>query len=100
MQNKLTARPIQNKSLEAFVMEADKRKNNADYQENINEDYPWLDPNVRSDVTKSLTVQLKEEYLLKIKYLSMKTNISQQKMLRNFISSGVEQMLNEIIKSK
>ena len=98
MQNKLTARPSHNKSLETFVMEADKKKNSFELQETKSESYPWLSENVRSDVTKSLTVQLKEEYLLKIKFLSMKTNISQQKMLREFISKGVEQMLNDIIK--
>jgi len=46
------------------------------------ESYPWDDPRVREDVIKSVNLRLSEPYILKLQYLSEKTNKSQQELIR------------------
>lgn len=58
--------------------------------------YPWNEDRVRQDVQKVFTVKLTEEYILKIKYISERTNKSQQKIVRGIITSNIDNILKEI----
>jgi hypothetical protein len=46
---------------------------------------PWEDPKVREDLTKVLSLRLSEPDYLKLKFLSEKTNISQQKLIERVL---------------
>lgn len=46
---------------------------------NKKEIYPWEAEHVRKDVQKAFTAHFPEEYILKLRYISAKTNKSQQK---------------------
>ena len=88
--NKITSRPPTKKSLQDFILEAEKKD---DYQEekvSISKCYPWEDERVREDVQKVFTVKLPEAYILKIKYISTMTNKSQQKIVREIICNGLD----------
>jgi hypothetical protein len=43
---------------------------------------PWNEPGVRQDVIKSVNLRLDEPTLLKLKWVSEKTRISQQELIR------------------
>ena len=53
--------------------------------ENTDEAYPWDDPKVREDVIKSVNLRLSEPYILKLQYLSEKTHLSQQEIIRKVL---------------
>jgi len=90
--NKITSRPPVNKTAHDFILDAEKRgvsENKPDKKEI----YPWSEGKLRSDVQKVFTVKLMEEYTSKIKYISDITNKSQQKIVREIIISGVDELL-------
>jgi hypothetical protein len=91
--SKITSHPPK-KSAQDFILAAEKKAENSS---NIlpKEKLPWELDNVRSDVHKVFTVKLPEEYLIKIKYLSDKTNKSQQKIVREVIQKEIDQLLQE-----
>jgi hypothetical protein len=95
--NKISSRPIVKKSAHEFILEAE-RQSKKKYKEE--EDYkrqlPWQSAQVRQDVQKVFTVKLQEEYILKIKYISEQTNKSQQKIVREIISTTIDNMLKDL----
>ena len=46
---------------------------------------PWKQKHVRADVKKAFTVQIPEEYVLKLQYIKEQTNQSQQKILQDYM---------------
>lgn len=60
------------------------------------EEYPWEAPHVRDDVIKSVNLRLPEPYILKLKYLSEQTNISQQRLIREILCPAVDQRITEL----
>jgi hypothetical protein len=48
-------------------------------------DYPWDDPKVREDVMKLVSLRLSEPYILKLQWISEKTGIPQQRLLRDWL---------------
>jgi hypothetical protein len=95
--NKISSHPPSKKSLESFISEAGERKReqNSTKQQKTENCYPWNDPMVRADIQKVFTVKLPEEYILKIKFLSEKTNKSQQKIIREIICQEIDKLLLE-----
>jgi hypothetical protein len=92
--NKLSARPPVKKPIEEFILAAEHKKSDYDYHKAKSEmPYPWQNPNIREDVQKVFTVKLPEEYILKIKYISDKTNKSQQKIIREIICNEVDKCI-------
>ncbi len=59
--------------------------------------YPWEDPMVRPDIKKGVNLQLPEPMLLKLRYLSQETGVSQQRFLRDVISPAIEKKLKDLI---
>ncbi len=57
----------------------------------------WLDPLVRKDLQKVFTAKLSEEYILKIKYISDRTNKSQQKIVREILCEEIDKIINGLI---
>lgn len=95
--NKLTSRPPSKKPIEEFILAAEQRKEDSDYNNpKIEETYPWQDSLVRSDVQKVFTVKLPEEYILKIKFISDKTNKSQQKIVREIVCHEVDNIVSQL----
>ena len=86
--SKITSRPPK-KSVQEFILEAEKIKPEVARTAL----FPWELESIRSDVQKVFTVKLPEEYIIKIKYLSDKTNKSQQKIIREIIQKEIDIML-------
>ena len=93
--NKITSRPPKQKTPLDFIMEAD-TKSSGSIKRKGEDGYPWTDSSIRSDVQKVFTVKLLEEYIVKIKYISEITNKSQQKIVREIINSGIDEMLKSL----
>ena len=55
---------------------------------------PWQ--NAREDMLKTLSLQLHEEYILKLKYISQQTNISQQKLAKDMLYPAIDEMLQNL----
>ena len=91
--NKITSRPPKQKSSLEFIRDAEKRGVEV---KDVKENYPWNNKSVRNDVKKVFTVKLLEEYIIKIKYVSEVTNISQQQIVREIINSGIDKMLDSL----
>ena len=95
--NKLTSHPPSKRPIEEFILAAEQRKEDSDYNNSkIEEIYPWQDSLVRSDVQKVFTVKLPEEYILKIKFISDKTNKSQQKIVREIVCHEVDSIVSQL----
>ena len=94
--NKISSHPPSKKSLEDFISEAGERKREqgSNKQQIVENSYPWNDPMIRADIQKVFTVKLPEEYILKIKFISDKTNKSQQKIVREIICQEIDKLLS------
>ncbi|MCE2993399.1 MAG: hypothetical protein ACK5WS_06105 [Alphaproteobacteria bacterium] len=57
---------------------------------------PWQQLFLRDDVKKVFSIQLPEKYILKLKYISNKTNISQQKLARDILCKEIDNLLEEL----
>ena len=90
--NKLTSRPPAKKSIQEFILDAERKEKRIEEKRDI---MPWEDNNVRSDVQKVFTLKLPEEYILKIKYVSDITNKSQQKIVREIVCAGIDKQLKK-----
>ena len=62
-----------------------------------NSSLPWNRSNIRNDVKKAFTVQLPEEYILKLQYIKEHTNQSQQRIVRESIINSVDEILKSFI---
>jgi len=95
--NKLTSHPPSKRPIKEFILAAEQRKEDSEYNNSkIEEIYPWQDSLVRSDVQKVFTVKLPEEYILKIKFISDKTNKSQQKIVREIVCHEVDSIVSQL----
>lgn len=95
--SKISAHPPLKKPLEEFILGAEQRKGGYDLNRYKNDVvYPWQEPTIRKDVQKVFTAKLPEEYILKIKYISEKTNKSQQKIIREIISHEIDKLLQQL----
>lgn len=92
--NRISSHPPVKKSAKDFILDAEVKGKTEEVKVRAESvQLPWNDQRVRQDVQKVFTVKLPEEYILKIKYISEVTNKSQQKIVREIISSGIENIL-------
>jgi len=94
--NKITSRPPVKKSVQDFILEAERKVDNKEQVENTPKPYPWEDKQIREDVQKVFTVKLPEAYILKIKYISEITNKSQQKIVREIICENLDDFIKKL----
>ena len=93
-QNKLSAMPPkigQEEVRKKFIEQANQLSSPNNTQ------YPWQEPKVREDLRKSCTVNIPETYSIKLKFLSEKTNKAQQKIARELLCSGIDELLKDVI---
>lgn len=86
---KLSLRPTkktEEAELESFIQAA---SSEPPKNEGVNEK-PWNDPRVRDDLIKMVSLRLSEPYILKLQFLSEKTNLSQQEILRRVVIPYLE----------
>lgn len=86
---KLSLRPTKKSEeaeLESFIQAA---SNDSPKNEGSNE-RPWNDPRVRDDLIKQVSLRLSEPYILKLQFLSEKTNLSQQEILRRVVLPWID----------
>jgi hypothetical protein len=95
--NKITSHPPSKQPVEEFILGAEKRKTSENNKIKIENNFPWLDPLVRKDLQKVFTAKLSEEYILKIKYISDRTNKSQQKIVREILCEEIDKIINDLI---
>jgi hypothetical protein len=62
-----------------------------------NVELPWNDPKIREDVKKPLTLVLPESYVIKLKYISEKTNKAQQKIAREILNKGIDALIETLL---
>ena len=91
--NKISSRPPAKKPVEEFILGAEKRHSPTN---RIETNLPWLDPSVRKDLQKVFTAKMSEEYILKIKYISDKTNKSQQKIVREILCTEIDRIIERL----
>ena len=94
--NKISSHPPSKKPVEEFILGAEKRKISETNKVKIEDDFPWLDPVVRKDLQKVFTAKLSEEYILKIKYISDRTNKSQQKIVREMLCEELDKIIEKL----
>jgi hypothetical protein len=58
-------------------------------------DFPWLDPMVRADVIKLVSLRLSEPEYLKLKYLAEKLRMSQQEIVHGAVTRWIEEELKK-----
>jgi hypothetical protein len=94
---KLSLRPpnITNdeKSIEEFINKAGDSKPK---QEEESSEKVWENKETSTNQMKSLRLGIHEEYLLKLKYLSEKSNIPQQKIARAILYPTIDQYLEQL----
>jgi hypothetical protein len=94
-QNKLSARPNARSLTEQKAMDFIEAAGEINTQSKSlhKSKLPWLDPAIRSDLCKVFTLKISEDYIEKIKYISAKTNKSQQKIIREIVSEEVDRII-------
>ena len=90
-----TKAPSIKSNLDAFISGAEKFDNSYN-----NSSLPWKQNHVRKDIKKAFTVQLPEEYILKLQFIKEKTNQSQQRTVRDGIIQSVDRIIDDLINSE
>lgn len=85
---KITARPPS--SAEDFIKQAGKPTA-------FHTSLPWEGSNIRADVQKVFSLNLPEEYIVKLKFISEKNNKSQQKIMREIICPAIDQIISNLL---
>ena len=81
---------------EAFILGEITDQDDCHQEDSHQELFPWETEHVRDDVIKSINLRLPEPYILKLKYLSEQTNISQQKLIRDILCPVLDQQIEQI----
>lgn len=92
--SRMSARPPATNSAEDFILAAENKK--AENFSNNAHKSPWEEANVREDVIKSINLRLSEPYILKLQFLSEKTNKSQQQIIREYLCPAIDEEINNI----
>lgn len=85
---KLSLRPT--KKTEEAELESFISAGNDSPKHEGNNEMPWENPRVRDDLIKQVSLRLQERHLLMLQYLSEKTRISQQELLRQVVIPYLE----------
>lgn len=91
MAKKFSLTPPQKKTQEQEESEFIAAASNHPTEREDNQNKPWEADNVRMDVVKMVSLRMPEPYILRLQYLSEKTNISQQELLRRIVLPWLEQ---------
>ncbi len=90
----------QNKAIDKFISGAnDKNSHTIQGHNNTAQEaivQPWEATTVRSDIKIPYTMQLPEPYVLKLRYISTKTNKSQQTILREIIMPKLDKLIHDL----
>lgn len=87
----MSSRPPAPKSMDDFIAAAEKPVVKKD-------DLPWLQPGVRENQPRPITIGLKEPYLLKLRYLSKTLKQgTQQEIVRNILEKNLDDMLEQLL---
>ncbi len=92
--------PIQ--SEQDFIEAAEKPKSSSLSVEKVESSspLPWEEDNVREDVIKSINLRLSEPYIVKLQFLSEKTNKSQQRIIREVLCPALDQEIEKLLEEK
>ncbi len=82
---------------ENFIAEADTKISKIDLAEESDQILPWENPSVRPDIKISFTLQIYEPYILKLRYISSKTNKSQQNIVRQILEPAIDDLLKQLL---
>lgn len=64
----------------------------AEHNENLR---PWEQPDIKENETKKKMLYLPQESAMKVEYLSERTGIPQQRIMRDILLPGIEDKLSE-----
>ena len=99
MPNISTRPPVIDKQYEKanFIKGASENKLNLSSESS---NLPWKQNHIRADVKKAFTVQIPEEYVLKLQYIKEQTNQSQQKIAREAIIKSINEIIESILNQR
>lgn len=60
--------------------------------------YPWEDPHLRADVTKTFNLRLPEAYLYKLRFIAENTPYSGQRFLLETVLPAIDAKIEELTK--
>jgi len=93
MPKKLSLRPVhktEEQELESFIKAA--HANDSEHEPVK----PWDQPHVRDDVMVMVSLRLPEPYVLKLRYISEKSRVSQQALLRDLVLEWIDQEIGKL----
>lgn len=61
-------------------------------------EFPWLDPNLREDVTRGFNLRLNEPYLNKLRYIAKKNGSSMQQFCQAILTKAIDKEVRSLIK--
>ncbi|MEA5511936.1 hypothetical protein VB715_19360 [Crocosphaera sp. UHCC 0190] len=95
---RLSAKPP-TQSEQDFIEAAEKPLQSPPSVEEVrsSEPLPWEEDNVRDDVIKSINLRLSEPYILKLQFLSEKTNKSQQRLIREVLCPALDKEIEKLL---
>lgn len=90
--------PNTEKDIEEFINKAENHTKVSKQKEEPKsvETLPWENKDINTEQMKSLRLGIHEEYLLKLKYLSKQTDISQQKIVRAVLYPAIDAYIDEL----
>jgi hypothetical protein len=96
MAKKLSLRPAvksEQDQMQEFISAA--QTNEVKFEPVVSDQKPWESDRVRDDVIKMVSLRLPEPYIIKLQYLSEKTNLSQQEILRRVVLPWIDQEIEK-----
>ncbi len=98
---RLSAKPPTS-SEQDFIEAAEKSSSSPPSVEQVSssDPLPWEADMVREDVIKSINLRLSEPYILKLQFLSEKTNKSQQRLIREVLCPALDSEIEKLLKGE
>ncbi|MGK7879645.1 MAG: hypothetical protein AB4060_06040 [Crocosphaera sp.] len=98
---RLSAKPPTT-SEQDFIEAAEKSSSSPSSIEQVrsSDPLPWEGDMVREDVIKSINLRLSEPYILKLQFLSEKTNKSQQRLIREVLCPALDSEIEKLLKGE
>ncbi len=92
MTNKMSPRPPMAKTADDFIEAAGSKKPKL-----AKDDLPWLQPGVRDDILKIMSLRMTEPYHLKLKYIADNTKYSQTSFGLEVVQKAIDAKIGELI---
>jgi len=80
-------------NVDNFIQAAEPKQSEQEY------DKPWEDPSIQENELSQTRLAMPAKYRLKLKYLSKKSEVPQQKIMRYILCPGIDRLLEDLEKN-